>query len=159
MTIVLIMLFIYILNVATTSGPPALPAVFPNLFKFAWEDAYHPHPTILQPPIHPHLLHSLLHPLSLRHQISTEFSTSSSTEARKGKHIIASVTVSEFSACLWDGSQTLLHFCPWISFRQEQLWVKNFEGSLVSLLLHWGPCLTIGVGVFKLCLPTVRHLI
>jgi len=46
--------------------------------------------------------------------------------------------VSEFGVCRWDGSQggvvyrwpflqSLLRFCPCISFRQEQFWVKIFE--------------------------------
>jgi hypothetical protein len=33
--------------------------------------------------------------------------------------------------------QSLLHFCPCISFRQEQFWVENFVGELVSPSLHW----------------------
>ena len=28
--------------------------------------------------------------------------------------------------------QSLLHFCLYISFRQEQLWVKNFEDEWVA---------------------------
>ena len=36
--------------------------------------------------------------------------------------------------------QSLLHFCPCISFRQEQFWVKIFEDGLMSLSLHWRSC-------------------
>jgi hypothetical protein len=46
-------------------------------------------------------------------------------------------------------------FCPCISFRQEQFWIKNFEGQLVTTSLHWGPCLSTGGGLFSFHLPTV----
>ena len=31
-------------------------------------------------------------------------------------------------------------FVPAFLFDKEQLWVKNFVGGLVSLVLDWGPC-------------------
>ena len=49
----------------------------------------------------------------------------------------------------WPFLQSLLHFCPCCSFRQEQFWVKNFEGRLVTLSLHWGACLSTGGGLFR----------
>ena len=62
---------------------------------------------------------------------------------------MASVIVSRFGACPWDGSQVapvigwlilhfLLHFCPCISFRQVQFWVKKIDGRLVNLSIDWG---------------------
>ena len=33
----------------------------------------------------------------------------------------------------WSFLQSVLHLCPWISFRQEILGVENFVGGLVSL--------------------------
>ena len=85
-------------------------------------------------------------------------------------HNMASVTVSGFGLCTWDGFQvglvtespffqSLLHFCPCISFRQEQFWVKKFEGRLVTLTLHWEPCLSIGGALFWFYFPTVGHFI
>jgi hypothetical protein len=35
--------------------------------------------------------------------------------------------------------RSLLHFCPCISFRQDQFWVKNFEHQWVAPCLKWGP--------------------
>ena len=48
-------------------------------------------------------------------------------------------------------------FCPSISFRQEQFWVKNFEGRLVTPPLHWESCLSARGGLFRFHLPTVGH--
>ena len=53
--------------------------------------------------------------------------------------------VSWIGACPWDGSQvrlvtgwpflqSLLQFCPCISFRQEKFCIKNFEGVLMESL-------------------------
>ena len=67
----------------------------------------------------------------------------------------------------WDGSQvgsvtrqpflqSLLHFfffCPWISFRQEQFWIRKIDSGLITLSPHWGPCLSTGLGLFRFPLP------
>ena len=37
----------------------------------------------------------------------------------------------------WPFLQSLLHFCSYISFRQEQFWVKYFEDG-VALCHNWG---------------------
>ena len=50
------------------------------------------------------------------------------------KHFVASAIVSGFGVCRWDGAISRWAFpsvcstlCPYISFRQEQFWVKIFE--------------------------------
>ena len=54
------------------------------------------------------------------------------------KHNLASAIVSGFGVCTWAVSQvgtvsgwlflqSLLHFCPCITLRLDQFWVKNFE--------------------------------
>ena len=64
----------------------------------------------------------------------------------KLKHNMVSVIVSRvWCLCMgwskvgpatgWPFLQSLLHFCPCISFRQEQFWVKNFKDGLVSSFL------------------------
>ena len=65
------------------------------------------------------------------------------------KYTTVSAIASGFGACTWDGSpggtvsgwpflQSLLHFCPSISFRQEQFWVKNFEiPQLQAIAIYW----------------------
>ena len=62
------------------------------------------------------------------------------------KLTIASIIVSGLGASPWAGSQFgpsilqfLLHFCPYISFRQDKFWVKSFVGMLVYLSLHCNP--------------------
>jgi hypothetical protein len=61
-----------------------------------------------------------------------------------------SVIVSGFSVHAWDGSQdgpitgwpffqSLLHFCPCISFRQEWFWVKNSEDGWLVPASTEGP--------------------
>lgn len=42
-------------------------------------------------------------------------------------------------------------------FRQDQFGVESFVGGLVSISLHWGSCLTTGVGFFWVHIPTVGH--
>ena len=54
--------------------------------------------------------------------------------------------------------QSLLHICLNISLTQEQFWVKNFKGNLVTPTLHWSPCLSTGAGLFRFHLPTIGHL-
>ena len=95
---------------------------------------------------------------------------------------MVSVIVSGFGACPWDRSQvgsvtgwpflqSLLHFCPCISFRQEQLWVKNYEmggwphisnGSHVYLLevvssISLSPLLGISDKVITMCPGSLLH--
>jgi hypothetical protein len=86
------------------------------------------------------------------------------------KRNIAPVIVSGFGSPLWDrpqvgpvtrwpSLQSLLHFCPCISFRQEQFWVKNFEGRLVTPFLNWGPCLSNEGGFFRFHLFTLLKML
>ena len=78
-----------------------------------------------------------------------------------------SLITSRFCAYPWDSSQvgtvtgwhflqSLLHVCPYIAFSQEQFWVKNFEGRVVTSL-HLGPCRSIGGGFFRCHRPIVGH--
>ena len=53
--------------------------------------------------------------------------------------------------------QSLLHFCPCISFRQEQFWVKIFEDGWLGPSLNWGPCLSTGGDLFLFHVLTVGH--
>jgi hypothetical protein len=39
----------------------------------------------------------------------------------------------------WSFLQSLLHLCPYISFRQGKIWLENIASGLVFLYLHWGP--------------------
>ena len=45
----------------------------------------------------------------------------------------------------WPFLQSMLHFCPCTSFRQDEFWVESFMGGLVSLSLHWESCLAAEV--------------
>lgn len=40
-------------------------------------------------------------------------------------------------------------FVPAFFLRQEQFWIKNFEGRLVFLPIHWGPWLPTWGGLFR----------
>jgi hypothetical protein len=42
-----------------------------------------------------------------------------------------------------------------ISYWQNKIWIKNFVGGLVSLLLHWGSCLATGGDLFRFHIPNV----
>jgi hypothetical protein len=53
--------------------------------------------------------------------------------------------------------QSLLHFCPSSSFRQDKLLVWNFNCWLVTLSLHLRPCLSTGGGFFEFPLTIVGH--
>jgi len=63
---------------------------------------------------------------------------------------MASIIESGFGAHPWIGSQvgpitgwpflqSLLHFCPWISFKQEQFWVKSLKVGWWPLAFTGGP--------------------
>jgi len=76
--------------------------------------------------------------------------------------------MSSFQAALWAGSQfglvteplfpqSLLHFCPWSSFLQEQLWV-NFYCGVATLSLHLMPYLSLRGRLYKFPLTTVGAL-
>ena len=50
---------------------------------------------------------------------------------------------------------SLLHICPWTSFRHEQFGAKSFVGGLMSPSLHCRSCLTTGGGLFRFHITTV----
>ena len=58
----------------------------------------------------------------------------------------------------WLFLQSLLHLYPWISFRQDNFWVKGFVGGLVSLSVLLGSCLATGGILFRFHVHTVSHL-
>ena len=55
--------------------------------------------------------------------------------------------------------QSLLHFCPYSSFRQEQFWVRVFDCGMATPSLTLMLCLFTGGGFYKFCLPTVGNFI
>jgi hypothetical protein len=46
---------------------------------------------------------------------------------------------------------------PFVSFRQEQLWVKNYDNRWVAPSLKCRPCLSTGGSLFRFHLLTVGH--
>ena len=68
--------------------------------------------------------------------------------------------MSGMGACPWDGSQvgqgivwpfphSLLNLVTCISSRQAKFWVVMFLVQFVSLIPHWGSCLAVGCGLFR----------
>jgi hypothetical protein len=57
----------------------------------------------------------------------------------------------------WPFLKSLLHFCPWISFRLEHFWVKILKVGGWPHPSARGPCLSTWGSLFRFHLSTVEH--
>ena len=55
--------------------------------------------------------------------------------------------------------QSLLRFCTFSFFRQEQFWVRIFDCEMATPSLYLMPSLFTGGGLFQFPFPTVGHFI